>query len=191
MSNHTDIPGTELGLVFLFLAPYARTTRYGEVFCLKAKNGLVIMVSAGFHVLCTVVFQAPVIVLRYFCFLLLFEQFVVVRIRFFVYDSCHSFVFALDFLFAHSSSVVFLVFNARGLLLCAWVFVSYPVGWHDVALFTLPSALQCSISTSNCCDRSVRISVECRISTDTECVKRRRPILVYHEEHGVEAFSVG
>ena len=33
--------------------------------------------------------------------------------------------------------------------------------------------------------------VKCRISTDTGCVGRRRPIMVYHEEHGVEAVGVG
>ena len=40
MLNHTDIPGTEKCFDLLFLAPYARTTRYEEAFCLKAKNGL-------------------------------------------------------------------------------------------------------------------------------------------------------
>ena len=36
---------TSIMLRFLFLAPYARTTRYEEAFlpfCLKAKNGLII-----------------------------------------------------------------------------------------------------------------------------------------------------
>ena len=28
---------------FVFLAPYARTTRYEEAFCLNAKNGLIII----------------------------------------------------------------------------------------------------------------------------------------------------
>jgi len=51
---------------FLFLAPYARMTRYEECFCLKARNGLIILASAGFHVLFTVVFQVLEIVLRYF-----------------------------------------------------------------------------------------------------------------------------
>ena len=129
--------------------------------------------------------------LTLFCLLLLFEQFVAVRIRFFVYDSCHSFAFSVDFLFARSSCVVFLLFNARGLMVYAWAFLSYPVGWHDVALFTLPNALECSIYMSNCCDHSVRISVKCRISTDTECVGSRRPIKVYYEGHGVEAVGVG
>ena len=31
----------------------------------------------------------------------------------------------------------------------------------------------------------------CRISTNTGCAGRRRPITVYHEEHGVEAVGVG
>ena len=60
-------PWYRLMFVF-FLAPYARTTRYEEVFCLKARNGLIILASAGFHVLFTVVFQVLVIVLRYFVF---------------------------------------------------------------------------------------------------------------------------
>ena len=124
-------------------------------------------------------------------FLLLFEQFVVVRIRFFVCDSCRSFYFSFDFLLARSSCVLFLVFDARGLLVYAWTFLSYPVGWHDVALFTLLDALQCSIYMSYCCDHSVRISIKCRISTDTECVGSRRPIKVYYEEQGVEAVGVG
>ena len=108
------------------------------------------------------------------CLLLLFEQFVAVRIRFFVYDSCHSFVFSVDFLFARSSCVVFLLFNARALLVYAWAFLSYPVGWHDVALILLLISLQCSLSISNCCDNSVRISVKCKIGTDTGCAGRRR-----------------
>ena len=41
MLNHTNIPGNEKRFVFLFLAPYARTTRYEEAFCLKAKNGFI------------------------------------------------------------------------------------------------------------------------------------------------------
>ena len=32
MLNHTNIPGTENCFFILFLAPYARTTRYEEVF---------------------------------------------------------------------------------------------------------------------------------------------------------------
>ena len=32
MLNHTHLPGTEKCFVFLFLAPYARTTRYEEAF---------------------------------------------------------------------------------------------------------------------------------------------------------------
>ena len=32
MLNHTHLPGTEECFVFLFLAPYARTTRYEEAF---------------------------------------------------------------------------------------------------------------------------------------------------------------
>ena len=43
MANYdveSHIPGTEKCFYFLFLAPYARTTRYEEAFCLKAKNGL-------------------------------------------------------------------------------------------------------------------------------------------------------
>ena len=40
MLNHTDITGTEECLGFLFLAPYARTTRYEEAFLPKGKNGL-------------------------------------------------------------------------------------------------------------------------------------------------------
>ena len=32
MLNHTDIPGTEKYFYFLFLAPYARTTRHEEAF---------------------------------------------------------------------------------------------------------------------------------------------------------------
>ena len=36
--NHTDIPGTEECFDFLFLAPYARTTRYEEVFLPKGKK---------------------------------------------------------------------------------------------------------------------------------------------------------
>ena len=32
MLNHTNIPGTEKCFYFLFLAPYARTTRYEEAF---------------------------------------------------------------------------------------------------------------------------------------------------------------
>ena len=38
--THTNIPGIEKSLVFLFLSPYARTTRYEEAFFLTAKNGL-------------------------------------------------------------------------------------------------------------------------------------------------------
>ena len=42
MLNHTNkqinIPGTEKCLVFLFLAPYARTTRYEEAFLLEGKK---------------------------------------------------------------------------------------------------------------------------------------------------------
>ena len=37
MLNHTHIPGTEECLVFLFLAPYARTTRYEEA-CFSLEN---------------------------------------------------------------------------------------------------------------------------------------------------------
>ena len=40
MLNHTNIPGTERCFVFLFLAPYARTTRYEEAFLPECKNGL-------------------------------------------------------------------------------------------------------------------------------------------------------
>ena len=70
-------------------------------------------------------------------------------------------------------------------------FFTYPVGWHDVALFVLLSALQCSIHISNCCDHSVRIPVKCRISTDTVCAGRRRPTTVHHKEHNsVETFGV-
>ena len=35
-----NIPGTENVSIFLFLAPYARTTRYEEAFLPKGKNGL-------------------------------------------------------------------------------------------------------------------------------------------------------
>ena len=39
MLNHTDIPGTEKCFhFFLFLAPYARTTRYEEAFLPKGKK---------------------------------------------------------------------------------------------------------------------------------------------------------
>ena len=38
MLNHTDIPGTEKCFGFLFLAPYARTTRYEEAFLPKGKK---------------------------------------------------------------------------------------------------------------------------------------------------------
>ena len=38
MLNHTDIPGTEKCFDFLFLAPYARTTRYEEAFCPRQKT---------------------------------------------------------------------------------------------------------------------------------------------------------
>ena len=38
MLNHTDIPGTEKCFYFLFLAPYARTTRYEEAFLPKGKK---------------------------------------------------------------------------------------------------------------------------------------------------------
>ena len=38
MLNHTDIPGTEKCFDFLFLAPYARTTRYEEAFLPKGKK---------------------------------------------------------------------------------------------------------------------------------------------------------
>ena len=38
MLNHTDIPGTEKCFDFLFLAPYARTTRYKEAFLPKGKK---------------------------------------------------------------------------------------------------------------------------------------------------------
>ena len=86
--------------------------------------------------------------------------------------------------------VVFLSFNARRLLVCVWAFFTYPVGWHDVALFLVLISLQCSISISNCCDHNVRISVKCRIGTDTGCAGRRRPTTVYHEEQSVETVGV-
>ena len=38
MLNHTNIPGTEKCFVFLFLAPYARTTRYEEAFLPEGKK---------------------------------------------------------------------------------------------------------------------------------------------------------
>ena len=38
MLNHTDIPATEKCFDFLFLAPYARTTRYEEAFLPKGKK---------------------------------------------------------------------------------------------------------------------------------------------------------
>ena len=38
MLNHTDIPGTEKCFYFLFLAPYARTTRYEGAFLPKGKK---------------------------------------------------------------------------------------------------------------------------------------------------------
>ena len=37
MLNHTNIPGTEKKM-FLFLAPYARTTRYEEAFLPEGKK---------------------------------------------------------------------------------------------------------------------------------------------------------
>ena len=73
---------------------------------------------------------------------------------------------------------------------CAYRFFTCPVGWHDVAFFVLPKALQCSISMSNSCDHGVRVSVKCRISTDTGCAGRRRPMTVYHEGHSVETVGV-
>ena len=38
MLNHADIPGTEKCFDFLFLAPYARTTRYEEAFLPQGKK---------------------------------------------------------------------------------------------------------------------------------------------------------
>ena len=70
------------------------------------------------------------------------------------------------------------------------VFFTCPVGWHDVAFFIVLKALQCSISMSNCCDNGVRVSVKCRISTNTECAGRRRPMTVYHDKHSVETVGV-
>ena len=64
---------------------------------------------------------------------------------------------------------------------CAYGLFRCPVRWHDVPLFILLSALQCSIY--RIAVNSFRISVKCRISTDTECAGRRRPTTVYHEEH--------
>ena len=68
MLNHTNKQTSlvQNNVWFLFLAPYSRTTRYEEFFCLKARNGLIILASAGFHVLFTIVFQVLEIVLRYF-----------------------------------------------------------------------------------------------------------------------------
>ena len=41
MLNHTDRhPWYRIMFLFFLLAPYARTTRYEEAFCLNAKNGL-------------------------------------------------------------------------------------------------------------------------------------------------------
>ena len=48
MLNHTNKhPWYRKMFCFLFLAPYARTTRYEEAFCLKAKNDLIIVVKTG------------------------------------------------------------------------------------------------------------------------------------------------
>ena len=38
MLNYTEIPGTEKCVDFLFLAPYARTTRYEGAFLPKGKK---------------------------------------------------------------------------------------------------------------------------------------------------------
>ena len=121
---------------------------------------------------------------------LLFEQFVVVRTYFFVHDFCHFSAFSLYFLLARSSGVVFLSFNARRLMVCVWAFLPCPEGEHDVALLTLLNALPCSISMSNCCDQSSYL-LQMGISIDNGCARSRRPITVYHEEHGVEAVGVG
>ena len=168
MLNHTDIPGTESCLFFIFgtLCSYdplwrgvlpkgKKRPRSLRALALTRYNGKCRLPCSVYRCL-----SGSGNCLTLFCLLLLFQQFVVVRIRFFVYDCCHSFFFSLDFLFVRSSCVVFHLFNARGLLVCAWTFFSYPVGWHGVALFTLLNALQWSISMSNCCDHSVRISVK-------------------------------
>ena len=59
MLNHTDIPGTEKCFDLLFLAPYARTTRYEEAFCLKAKKGLGRFASSALPHCNTTVFTFP------------------------------------------------------------------------------------------------------------------------------------
>ena len=150
---------------FLFLAPYTRTTRYEEVFCLKAKNGLGRFAPSDLpryngkcRLPCSVYCcrSGSGNCLTLFCFLLLFEQFVVVRIRLCLW---------LLSLFCFFSWLFVCSFFVRRLsrMQCTWVagvrmdVLSYPVVWHDVALFTLLNALQCSVSMSNCCDHSVRI----------------------------------
>ena len=73
-------------------------------------------------------------------------------------------------------SFVFLSVNSSGLLaVICMSYLSYPARWQVIALSTLLTALQFSISMSLFCDHSSAcISLGGRISTDTGCAGCRR-----------------
>ena len=79
---------------------------------------------------------------------------------------------------------VFLPFDASKIASICMSYLSYPVRWQLIALSTLLTALQCSISVSWFSDHRACISLGGRISTDTGCA-RCRPVerTVSCEEH--------
>ena len=84
------------------------------------------------------------------------------------------FFFLVLYYFYHvifvSLSLSFFSVNASGLLRSFCMHdVSYPVRWHVIALSTLLTALQCSISVSWFCNHRTCICLGGRIGTDTGC----------------------